>query len=111
MSKLRCSACERILEPTQFYTNPCKPRGYSQYCKVCERDYGKCRTNTYHKKYKQMHENGELTMLSEQRCSRCKEIKPADKFSKSSYTKSGLQAYCKKCRKEYVYLKRLREKV
>ena len=33
-------------------------------------------------------------------CSRCKQEKPDDQFSKKSARKDGLQAYCKDCSRE-----------
>lgn len=35
-------------------------------------------------------------------CSKCKEIKPFEEFSKKASTKSGLQPQCKKCQSEYT---------
>lgn len=40
-------------------------------------------------------------MLAEKKCSKCKEVKPRESFSKDSRRKDGMQTYCKDCNKAY----------
>ena len=50
----------------------------------------------------------DMNMKTKQ-CSKCKEVKPVDCFSKRKSRKGGLQSYCKSCRAEYY--KANREKI
>lgn len=40
--------------------------------------------------------------MVERRCSRCKERKFVNKFSKNRYQRDGLSSWCKKCHNEYI---------
>lgn len=45
----------------------------------------------------------EAKPLTEKKCTRCKETKPASEFNKSKLNKSGLYSSCKACHKKEMY--------
>jgi hypothetical protein len=82
----RCSTCGVFKE--DFYRSKKTKDGYHPMCKMCQ--------DRSTKRYRR---NVTISPPKEKKCSRCKEMKPAKEFHKTSLWKCGLQPFCKECKK------------
>lgn len=82
----RCPRCETVKPLAEFPNSVLRGTGGS-YCSACYREYAR-----------EWRNQREDAPVAEGRvCSRCKEWKTAEEFSRARYTKSGLFSTCKDC--------------
>jgi hypothetical protein len=86
----KCTGCDEVKPVTEFYRNKKARDGRRWECKACSRKAARG--------YVKLNANRVVIELpTEQRCSSCRIVKPADQFHKNKTTKSGLQCECKRC--------------
>lgn len=92
-----CSKCQQNKNFDQFYKNSASKSGYSAYCKECDNEYQRRRRGS-------KREYGKSGFISEthKECTKCREIKNIDGFTKNSGNKSGIHSWCKQCMSEKV---------
>ena len=99
----RCCKCKTILPLESFYASKKGKYGYGYMCKECEKERKSVNKESI---------LGKETILGKQ-CTRCREVKPIDKFDKIKRNSDGYDATCKSCRKEIrdrSRLKKLKER-
>lgn len=95
-----CTACQRTLPHSMFYTKKCSKNGYTSACKDCVRK----KSNEYLRRVKSQPK----IIPKEKVCHACKQLFPASAFNRSLHTPDGLYIYCKSCcnKKQREYLSR-----
>lgn len=95
----RCSRCRKEFpKNTDYFSrNKSKKDGFDHYCKLCVKNYQK-EFKSRPKKQREILDEGYI------RCTKCKIVFPAtiEFMSTNRSRKSGLDSWCKECRKEYA---------
>lgn len=94
----KCSKCRKELIITEFYKNSASKDGLQQYCKKCHKE----KTKTTREKYITNNKQKENFKLKEKLCPKCNTIHDIKNFSKNNGTQTGLESWCKQCKKQYV---------
>ena len=84
-----CNICHQILPLNKFYPNRLYKDGISGTCIACEKRRSR--------EYIQQWEKEGIPIPKEKRCQSCKQILPADHFTRNKRKKDGLDFVCKKC--------------
>jgi len=87
----RCTKCGAVRDLDGFYADAGGVLGRVSACKEC------CKKTARACSLKILASRAETAAVRE--CAGCKVVKPAAEFSPSKYAKSGLQSYCKTCRR------------
>lgn len=95
----QCNTCGEIKALELFYKNRGMVDGYYNRCKDCQKVYFK----EYHNSEKGKATRARLaeavkTPPKEKKCSKCKQILPAESFPRSNIHKTGLYSYCFPCK-------------
>lgn len=85
---LVCFGCDQLKPTARFRRDTARTGGSKAMCNVCNRKQAKAWQTTH---------LGEFKPISEKTCPACQRTNPADKFDRSTSSRSGLQTYCKEC--------------
>ena len=93
ITEKKCSVCGEVKPADEFYKDARSKDGKRSQCKSCEKEHNAQRTAILQRDgYK---------VITEKKCSKCGEVKPADEFGKNPNSKDGKRSWCKSCLKEY----------
>ena len=92
LTKLECTKCKEIKTVDNFFKDKYAKDGYKIRCKQC------LNVTNNKRKYREYDTEGNLTKLQ---CSKCKQIKSVDKFSKCKNKIDGYSDRCKECSSKY----------
>jgi len=94
----KCPRCGEIKDSDSFGRNRTLPDGLSYYCKACTRANN-------NELYRRRRESQGLQFREPdnspqgfKRCSRCREVKPLERFHRQRTQSGGYNTYCKDCR-------------
>lgn len=90
----KCKICQEIKELELFPKYYKKSGGYKTYCKDCDKEIYKNRSENNKAKYL----SGELKHPKNKKCSKCKIIKTSSSFDKNYNSSTGLSSYCRDCK-------------
>lgn len=83
----RCPRCEVTKPGSDFSRSRKSSDGCAVYCKPCMAEWNRERNPVV----------AGSKIVTEKRCPRCDEVKPASGFFRNSHTRDGLYGYCKPC--------------
>jgi len=93
ITEKRCSKCGETKSADGFYKDARSDDGKASHCKACEKErIAQLKVKLLRDGYK---------VITEKRCSKCGETKPADEFGNSARGTDGKASHCKACNKEY----------
>ena len=87
----KCPSCNVYKPHTQFWRNKRKTNGLQSYCQTCQR--------VSIRRSQQKRTKFNLPEDKDYQCGMCNQFKPHTEFHLNKNRASGLQVYCKECRK------------
>jgi ribosomal protein L32 len=93
ITEKKCSKCGEVKPADEFHKNLNSKDGKDSQCKSCRKEY--------YAQQKAILQRDGYKVITEKKCSKCGEVKPADEFSNYTHSKDGKQSWCKSCVKEY----------